>query len=129
MQIDESLARNAARRVEPHQTHGATRVHREHPATTEGATRNPSATGIVALSSLKLRAAGRRAASSQVARFYSSDFCQRSRAPRAFARIGPEANPKLSVTPTLPPNSLREQCKLWLKLKNNLSLRSLRRRG
>ena len=31
MQIDESLARNAARRVEPHQTHGATRVHREAP--------------------------------------------------------------------------------------------------
>ena len=129
MQIDESLVRNAARRVEPHQTHGATRVHAKHPATTEGATRNPSATGTVALSSLKLRAAGRRAASSQVARFYSSDFCQRSLAPRTFARISPEANPKLAVTTTLPPNSLREQCKLWLKLKNNLSLRSLRRRG
>ena len=78
--------------------HGATRVHAKHPATTEGATRNPSATGTVALSSLKLRAAGRRAASSQVARFYSSDFCQRSRAPRTFARISPEANPKLAVT-------------------------------
>ena len=101
-QIDESLVRNAARRVEPHQTHGATRVHAKHPVTTEGATRNPSATGTVALYSLKLRAAGRRAASSQVARFYSSDFCQRSRAPRTFARISPEANPKLAVTPTLP---------------------------
>ena len=122
------LGRNADRGVVACRTHGATPVQAKHLAT-EGATRNPSATGIVALSSLKLRAAGRRAASSQVARFYSSDFCQRSRAPRAFARIGPEANPKLSVTPTLPPNSLREQCKLWLKLKNNLSLRSLRRRG
>ncbi len=72
-QIDESLVRNAARRVEPHQTHGATRVHAKHLATEEP-THNPSATGTVALSSLKLRAPGRRAASSQVARFYSSDF-------------------------------------------------------
>ena len=73
-QIDERLVRNAARRVEPHQTHGATCIHAKHPATTEGATRNPSATGTVALVSLKLRATGRRAALSQVARFYSSDF-------------------------------------------------------
>ena len=97
-QIDESLvatrpvASNGIKLTERHASIA------KHPATTEGATRNPSATGTVALSSLKLRAAGRRAASSQVARFYSSDFCQRSRAPRTFARISPEANPKLAVT-------------------------------
>ena len=95
------LARNAARGVVACRTHGATRVHAKHLATEEP-THNPSATGTVGSFSLKLRATGRRAALSQVARFYSSDFCQRSRAPRTFARISPEANPKLAVTPTLP---------------------------
>ena len=53
---------------------GATRVHAKHLATTEEPTRNPSATGTVGSFLLKLRATGRRAALSQVARFYSSDF-------------------------------------------------------
>ena len=98
MQIDESLVRNAARRVEPHQTHGATRVHAKHPATTEGATRNPSATGTVALSSLKLRAAGRRAASSQVARFYSSDFLpQTQHRVAALVRVASETEAAMLV--------------------------------
>ena len=107
-QIDESLARNAARRVEPRQDHGATRVHREHPATTEGATRNPSATGTVALVSLKLRAAGRRAASSQVARFHSSDFSKQSQ--HGVAALVGVASETEAASLTMTKGRQREQC-------------------
>ena len=59
------LGRNAARRIEPHQTHGATRVHAKHLATEEEKLPK-TATGTVASSSLKSRrrVAPRRAASS-----------------------------------------------------------------
>ena len=67
------LGRNAARGVVACRTHGATRVHAKHLATEEP-THSPGATGTVGSFSLKLRATGRRAALSQVARFYSSDF-------------------------------------------------------
>ena len=57
------LGRNAARRIEPHQTHGATRVHAKHLATEEQKLPT-TATGTVASSSLKSR---RRVVSSRAA--------------------------------------------------------------
>ena len=72
-QIDESLVRNAARRVEPHQTHGATRVHAKHLATEEE--RLPTtATGPFLVLLEVARRRPRRAEPRQVARFHSSDF-------------------------------------------------------
>ena len=79
------LGRNAARRIEPHQTHGATRVHAKHLATEEQKLPT-TATGTVASSSLKSR---RRVVSSRAASscaFPLVRFLTAQPAPRGCAR-------------------------------------------
>ena len=81
------LGRNAARRIEPHQTHGATRVHAKHLATEEEKLPK-TATGTVASSSLKSR---RRVVSSRAASscaFPLVRFLTAAPSPRGCARTG-----------------------------------------
>ena len=80
------LGRNAARRIEPHQTHGATRVHAKHLATEEEKLPK-TATGTVASSSLKSGPVAPRRAASSCA-FLLVRFLTAAPSPRGCARTG-----------------------------------------